>query len=178
MKKKHPKRNYVLAAMMAALGCGVTMFLHIPTHQGYIHVGDAVFFLAAVLLPGPYAAAAAAIGGGLSDLLSGYPLWILPTMLIKAGSTLAFTSRKETCLHSRNWLALGLAGVWCVGGYFAAGILLAMFSGAQGAAALAAAAADIPGNCVQTLASSLLFVAVAFSLDRTGMKKRLTLHAN
>ena len=41
---------------------------------GYIHLGDALIYLAAVLLPAPYAMAAGAIGGGLADLLTA-PVW-------------------------------------------------------------------------------------------------------
>ena len=51
-------------------------------YGGYIHFGDAIIYLTATLLPAPYAIAAAAIGGGLADLLTA-PMWILPTIIIK-----------------------------------------------------------------------------------------------
>ena len=61
------------AAMFAAMITLTTAYLfHIPigANGGYIHFGDAFIYLAASLLPMPYACAAAAIGGGLADFLS------------------------------------------------------------------------------------------------------------
>ena len=59
-----------LTAIFAAMTYVLTAFLHIPTAKGYIHIGDAVIFIAACILPKPYAAASAAIGASLSDALS------------------------------------------------------------------------------------------------------------
>ena len=63
---KHLK-YLTLSAVFAAIICVVTAFVHIPTHQGYIHVGDGIIFIAAAVLPEPYATGAAAIGAGMSD---------------------------------------------------------------------------------------------------------------
>ena len=60
----------VLAAMFAAMVYVMTAFVHIPTNQGYVHIGDGIIFLAAAILPAPYAMAAGAVGAGLSDYLS------------------------------------------------------------------------------------------------------------
>ena len=40
----------------------VTAYLHIPTNNGYVHVGDGLIYLAACLLPWPYAMAVGAGG--------------------------------------------------------------------------------------------------------------------
>ena len=60
------------AAVMAALTAALTLWLHIPAglNGGYIHFGDAVIYLAAALLPKPYAMAAGAAGGVIADLLT------------------------------------------------------------------------------------------------------------
>ena len=58
---------------MAALITIMTAYIcHIPvgTNGGYIHFGDALIYLSATLLPKPYAICAAAIGGGVADLLT------------------------------------------------------------------------------------------------------------
>ena len=74
-KKKANKQliYVVMAALFAAIITVVTAYvLHIPTGNGYIHLGDSFIFLAASLLPLPYAIAAAAVGAGLADALTAY----------------------------------------------------------------------------------------------------------
>lgn len=72
-----------LAAAAAALVFVATAFLKVPIPLGYAHLGDAVIFLAALLLPRREAALAAALGSALADFLGGFPLWMGPTLLIK-----------------------------------------------------------------------------------------------
>ena len=108
---KRSGRDLVTAALFAAVIALTTAYLfHIPVPTGYIHLGDAFLYLAASLLPLPYAVAAASLGAGLADLLT-YPAWALPTLLIKAAVALLFTSRGETFLCRRNVLALFGAAV-------------------------------------------------------------------
>ena len=64
--------NLVLASLFAALIFVLTKFLSVPTAIGYIHPGDAAIYLAAAILPTPYAMAAAGLGGALADLVGGY----------------------------------------------------------------------------------------------------------
>lgn len=154
----------MLSAIFAAMVYVLTSFLKIPTHQGYIHVGDGIIFLAASLLPMPYAMAAGALGAGLSDYLSGYPMWVLPTVLIKMLTVIAFTHRKETIVNKRNLLSLLPAAVLCVGGYYLAS---AMLYGDFGAAV-----ADVPTNLIQSVTGSVLFVALGIALDKMSFKKR------
>ena len=65
------KMRYVtLTGLMAAMIALMTAYIcHIPTgiNGGYIHFGDSLIYIAAALLPTPYAHASAAIGGGLAD---------------------------------------------------------------------------------------------------------------
>lgn len=163
-KKQEHLKNLVLAAIFAAMVYVLTAFLKIPTHQGYIHVGDGIIYLAASLLPLPYAMAAGAVGAGLSDYLSGYPMWVLPTIVIKMLTVVAFTYHKETIVNKRNLLALLPAAVLCVGGYYLAS---AMLYGDFGAAV-----ADVPTNLIQSAASSALFVFLGVALDKMSFKKR------
>ena len=80
----------ITALFAAAIAVMTAYLLHIPIPTGgYIHLGDALIYLAACLLPVPYAAAAAAIGAGLADLLTA-PMWVLPTLVIKAVLVLFF----------------------------------------------------------------------------------------
>ena len=155
-----------LTAIFAAMTYVLTAFLHIPTAKGYIHIGDAVIFIAACILPKPYAAASAAIGASLSDALSGYWIWVPATMLIKALTVLAFTSKKPNVVNARNLTALFPALVLCVGGY-------ALYSGLVIYGSLPAGFIDAPANLFQTAASAAVYVAFGLTLDKSGLKKKI-----
>ncbi len=166
-KRSEHLRYLVLTAIFAAMVYVLTAFVKIPTHQGYIHVGDGVIYLASALLPMPYAMLSGAIGAGLSDYLSGYPMWILPTVIIKALSVIAFTHRNTAIVCKRNMFAVIPAAVICIGGYYLAAVIL---YGDWGAALI-----DIPTNALQSVASAALFLFLGLSLDKAGFKKRFLL---
>ncbi len=75
----------VRAAMLAAMTTIATMIIKVPTlgTNGYVNIGDAVVLLSAWLLGNPYGALAAGIGSALADLLSGYPMYVPGTSVIK-----------------------------------------------------------------------------------------------
>ena len=110
MRESKKLRLLCLAALFAgAIAVTTAYLLHIPIPTGgYIHLGDALIYLAACLLPAPYAVGAAMVGAGLADLLTA-PLWVVPTLLIKALVALLFTSRAPRLLCPRNGAALLLA---------------------------------------------------------------------
>lgn len=139
---------------------------HIPfgANGGYIHFGDALIYLAAALLPRPYAMAAAAIGGGLADLLTA-PLWAPATIIIKILIVLPFTSNQPKIFSTRNILAPVAAAVISVLGYYAAAIILF----GSPASALAA----VIGNVIQAVGSAVIFYIFAAALNRVRIKSFL-----
>ena len=159
-------RLITLSAVFAAMTYALTAFLHIPTAKGYIHIGDAVIFIAASLLPKPYAMASAAIGASLSDALSGYWIWVPATFVIKALTALAFTSKKPKMLCARNFTALVPALVLCVGGY-------GLYSGLVIYGSLPAGFIDAPANIFQTVASAAVYIALSATMDKSGIKKKM-----
>lgn len=168
--RKKSVRNLVMAALFAALIAVFTAWLfHIPIKIGantaYLHFGDAFIFLAASLLPAPYACAAAAIGGGLADLLCGSAIWAPFTVVIKALIALCFSSRSDRLLTRRNLLATLPALVVTVGGYYLAEAIL---YGNWVAPVL-----SIWGNVVQIVGSAIIYVLVALALQKAGVKKLL-----
>ncbi len=163
-KKQEHLKYLILTAVFSALVYVLTAFVKIPTHQGYIHLGDGMIYLAAALLPTPYAMAAGAIGGGLSDYLSGYPMWVLPTVIIKALTVLAFTHHKPTIVNKRNIAAILPGTLICVGGYYLASALLY--------SSWITPLLDVPTNCIQSAAGAVLFLFVGFTLDKSNFKKR------
>lgn len=161
-----------LTGLFAALITVMTAFIaHIPTgvNGGYIHLGDSLIFLAAAILPTPYALAAAAIGGGLADLLTA-PVWTAATIPIKMMITLSFSNKKSTIVNRRNVFSAILAVLITCGGYFIAELLI---FGTQEAGLLAAAAASVIPNSIQGAGSAVFFVIIGSFLDKTGFYKRI-----
>lgn len=166
MSQKERLRLLVITALFAAAITVMTAYmLHIPIPTGgYIHLGDALIYLAACLLPLPYAAAAAAIGAGLADLLTA-PMWVLPTLIIKAALVLFFTSRGEHILCRRNIAAVVLAGLFSPAAYALAGCIMA--------GTMAAFVPQFLGTLVQGIGSGALFLVIAPALDGVRLKDRL-----
>ncbi|AWZ48537.1 TIGR04002 family protein [Clostridiaceae bacterium 14S0207] len=159
----------VFTSMFAALIYVTTAFLfHIPTgiNGGYIHIGDAFIYLAACILPTPYAMIASAVGAGLSDLLSpGGAVWVIPTIIIKPILVLFFTSKNTRMLCKRNVCAIFLAGIVGVFGYYmASGIMFGNFKVAFAALLM---------NFIQPIGSGIAFVIFAYALDKVHITKKI-----
>ena len=157
-------KNLCLAGIFTALVFVFTAFLHIPSHTGYTHVGDAFIYLAACLLPLPYALFVGAVGAMLADLLTGFALWAPASILIK-GVAVLFFCRKGKIFRLRNNLALIPASVLCIGGYYLyEGLITGNF---------VAATAGIPGYLTQSVLSSLLFLVLGLTLDKLNIRRNL-----
>ena len=94
----------VTTGIFAAMITVMTAYIcHIPygMNGGYIHFGDTLIYLAAVFLPRPCALAAAAIGGGMADLLTA-PVWMPATVIIKMLIVLPFSGKNGKLLCRRN----------------------------------------------------------------------------
>jgi uncharacterized repeat protein (TIGR04002 family) len=153
-----------LSGIFTALVFVFTAFLHIPSHTGYTHVGDAFIYLAACLLPLPYALFVGAVGAMLADLLTGFALWAPASILIK-GVAVLFFCRKGKIFRLRNNLALIPASGLCIGGYYLyEGLITGNF---------VAAAAGIPGYLTQSVLSSLLFLVLGLTLDKLNIRRNL-----
>ena len=164
--KENEKLVYmVYAGLFAALTALFTASLHIPVGNGYIHCGDAVIYLAAAMLPMPYAIGASAVGGMLADLLSGYPMYALPTFLIKGLLALVFSLiGGKRPVDLRRIMGLTACGIVSVTGYWVTAVILyggwaAQFIG------------TVPGNCVQAIGSGVVYAAAAIALERIRSRK-------
>ncbi len=164
MRSEQVKR-LCLTGLFAALVYVFTAYFHIPSHTGYTHIGDAFVFLAACLLPRPYAAAVGATGAVLADCLTGFPLWAPASAVIKAGAVLAFTSRKNKILCPRNLLALLPAFALCIGGYYLYEVAITLNP--------ITPLAGIPGYITQCVLSGALFLLAAAALDKLQIKRYL-----
>lgn len=113
-------RRLAMGGVMAALVFVMTYLpkIPVPVTGGYVHLGDGMIFLAAMLL-GPMGVAASAVGSALSDLVGGYMTYLIPTFIIKG--LVAFIAWK--LYKPGSWLqtvlAFILAELAMVAGYFA-----------------------------------------------------------
>lgn len=166
MSASKKTRQLVWAAVFAAAITITTAYvLHIPLPAGgYVHLGDTLIYLCASLLPTPWAVAASVIGGVLADLLT-YPLYVLPTIIVKAVICLPFTVKHNRVLCPRN-----------VAGIFISGLLSPFLYGIADMVISGTIAAFIPqflGTLIQAIGSGIIFVVLAFAVDRLKLKKRL-----
>ena len=153
------------ALFAAAITVMTAYMLHIPIPTGgYIHLGDALIYLAACLLPVPYAAAAAAIGAGLADLLTA-PMWVLPTLVVKAIVVLFFTNKGERILCRRNLAAVVIAGLFSPAAYALAGCVMA--------GTMTAFMPQFLGTLIQGIGSGALFIVIAPALDGVKLKEHV-----
>ena len=135
---------------MIALTCVLTMVVRIPTPtKGYLNLGDAAVLLSGWLLGPIWGSVAGGVGSALADLLSGYPVYVPGTLVIKA--TMAFlvslvplraARREESCPRLGFMLAAPLAELVMIAGYY-------LYEAAVIGEGFGAALLGAPGNAVQ-----------------------------
>lgn len=175
MKTRNSDRTLriVIASMFAAMIAVMTAFVEIKTPTGgYIHLGDSVIYLTACFLPMPYAVAAAAIGGGIADLLV-YPETIIYTVIIKAVNAVFFSSKAERILTRRNALMTIPSGLVTIVGYSISKLIRILLAGGSFAEAVTNALWKVPENAIQAGASALIFILIAVAFDKADIKKRM-----
>lgn len=154
-----------LSGIFTAVVYVFTAYLQIPSHNGYIHIGDGFIYLAACMLPLPYAASVGAIGALLADCLTGFAIWAPGSVIIKAVTVLFFSAKGSKIVSFRNILALLPAAAVCMGGYY---LYESIITGN-----FVAPLAGIPGSITQSVAGSIVFVVFGLALDRFKIKNKL-----
>ena len=162
-------KSLAVTALMAAFTCIATMSIRVPTPTlGYIHPGDCLVLLCGVIL-GPVAGfLAAGIGSMFADLLSGYVIYAIPTLIIKGVTaliaSLLFRRLKQVWNTKQTFLfiAAGIpAEINMIFGYFLNKIIQTMFlAGSYSyetfAVGFTSALSGIFTNCVQGAAGVVL----------------------
>ena len=159
-------KTLILTGILTSMIFVFTAYIHIPSFNGYIHIGDGILYLAAVLLPTPYAMFAGGVGAVLADCLTGYAVWAPASFVIKIITVLFFSAKEARIVRKRNLLALLPAAAICIGGYYLyEGLIFGNFiSPLYG----------LIGNLMQAIFSSILFVAAGLAFDKAGVKARLS----
>ena len=150
-------RLMCIAGIFTAIVFVFTAYLHIPSHTGYTHVGDGFIYLAACMLPLPYAMFVGAGGALLADCLTSYAIWAPGSIIIKTVAVLFFSRKSARIISIRNLLALIPAWAVCIGGYY---LYEALITGN-----FVAPLSGIPGYITQSVLSSILFVVAGLAMD-------------
>lgn len=173
MTKLKQTKTLVAAALMTAFTCIATMVIQIPTPTlGYIHPGDCLVLLCGVILGPGLGALAAGIGSMFADLLSGYVVYAIPTLIIK-GLTACIAgfifSKMYNHFKKNQYISFLLAGILAeinmIIGYFIHAFIQAMmladvYTNETFAAALTNAASGIFTNTIQGTTGVVLGLAL------------------
>ena len=143
--------RWVLLGVFAALIAVVTMIsLPIPGNHGYIHLGDGIILLSAMVL-GPAGAVAAGVGSALADIMLGYVVYAPVSFAIKflMGLVVGLFYRRKGGVFSyvMNIVFFILAELIMVAGYFTYECILYSF---------ASALAGVPANAIQACSGIII----------------------
>ena len=151
-------------ALYMAIICIVTMFTKIPIPLGYAHIGDSIILTFALFYGGKRGFIVGGIGSAMSDLLSGFPQWIIPTFIIKGimAVIMAIIARKKNgsyqIMSIRTFIGAVVSMLFMVCGYVCAGIFMEGF---------AAGIASAPGLLIKSVVNIIAFYIISVVLDKT-----------
>ena len=118
-------KQFVRVAMLTALACVLTIVPKVPIGGGYVHFGDCIIYVAAMILGPIPGAIVGAIGHSLADFISGYPIFCIPTFIIKGIMGFAIGKIVYGHVDIKHFIIGGIVALVIVtGGYFAAEIPL------------------------------------------------------
>ncbi|MEN1759563.1 ECF transporter S component [Anoxynatronum sibiricum] len=158
-------KDITLTGLLIALVAAATMLITIPVPatEGFIHAGDGVIFFVSVYFGRRKGALAAGIGSAMADLLLGYTMWIIPTLLVKSlmGYLVGAVAEKGKRNHLGmvDMIGVSLGAVWMACGYLVAGIFLK--------GSLQVALTGLPWDLVQGFGGVVLFIPVALAINKT-----------
>lgn len=163
---KRVKNSCETALFIAIIFLGI-FIIRFPGPFGYAHIGDSMIFLSVLMLGGKRGAAAGGIGAALADIVSGYTIWALPTLICKAVMALVMGAMIR-------YRAFGLKGrpLWiisaAVSGLTQAICYLAFWLLLFGKGAAIAA---VPGLLFQTVSGIAIALVISESLQKTSLKR-------
>lgn len=159
--------NMVYAAVFAAMIFALTRFIQIPVPggAGYLHFGDAMIYIVASTLGGPWALFASALGAAIADL-SSVAVYAPISAIVKVLIALpfVFVNKKSEKILTPLTICLTIpSGVITVLGYYLGDLIVNK----------AYAVADIPMNIVQAVGSAIIFAVISAAFDAAKLKKKL-----
>ena len=118
-------------SLFAALACILRIVPKVPFGAGYVHFGDCIIYVSAILLGPISGAAVGAIGHSLADFISGFPVFCIPTFIIKGIMGFVIGKIVHGHIDAKHFVIGALAAFIIVtGGYFLAEWLLISYEAA------------------------------------------------
>ena len=161
-------RNKVLflciTAIFMALTCLATMIIQIPIPLGYAHLGDSVILITSYLFGPVVGALSAGIGSAMADILTGYPAWALPTLIIKcimglfAGYFFHKGSKRMELFSMKSYMVTIVTLLFMVAGYVVGGAFLY--------GSVAAGLASAPGLLMKSVVNLFVFFVLTSQLRK------------
>jgi uncharacterized membrane protein len=158
-KKEKAVIQLSLIVVMTALITVGTLIIRIPNPMGgYFNLGDVMIFVAALTFDPLIGGIAGGLGSSIADII-GFPLFAIPTLVIKGleGLLASLITNKKNVF--RDILAVVAAGTEMVIGYF----LVELYALQWG---LGGALAEVPANIAQVTIGGLVGIPIALVLRR------------
>ena len=158
-KKEKAVIQISLIVVMTALVTVGTLIIRIPNPMGgYFNLGDVMIFVAALTFNPLIGGIAGGLGSSIADII-GFPLFAIPTLVIKGleGLLASLITNKKNVF--RDILAVVAAGTEMVIGYF----LVELYALQWG---LGGALAEVSANIAQVTIGGLVGIPIALVLRR------------
>lgn len=162
-------KEICVAGVMAAFVFIATLVPQIPIPLGYAHLGDGAIFLAVFFAGRRAGIFAGAFGSALADLAGGFPVWILPTLIIKAVMAEMFFrvavegQTSPSLLKPRAIFGMTAACLFMTAGYALSGAVLYD--------SLALGLSSVPGLLVKSAVNIAAAALAGGALGRAGLSR-------
>ncbi|MBK5133316.1 MAG: ECF transporter S component [Candidatus Lokiarchaeota archaeon] len=159
MNQRNTAIRLSLMIVMTALTAVGTLLIRIPNPMGgYFNMGDVMIFVSALTFGPIIGGFAGGLGSAIADMI-GFPLFAIPTLIIKGleGLIAGFLTNKKHIY--RDILAVITAGFEMVAGYFIVEYLILQWG-------LVPALSEIPANIAQIAVGGIIGIPIAYLLRR------------
>jgi len=167
MRETEKIRNLCETALFIAIVFLGVFIIKFPGPFGYAHIGDSMIFLSVLMLGGKRGAVASGIGAAIADIVGGYTIWAVPTLICKAAMALVMGAIIKHHLFGLNgrvlWIIAAVAGGVTQG----IGYVIFWFALFGKAAAIAA----VPGLTFQMVSGIIIAFVISEALQKTSLKR-------
>ncbi len=159
MNQKNALIQLSLIIVMTALVAVSTLLIRIPNPMGgYFNLGDVMVFVGALTFGPIVGGFSGGLGSAIADII-GFPLFAVPTLIIKGLEGLIAGSLGNKNQIFRDVIAVTIAGVEMVVGYFVVEWLVLQWG-------LVSALAEVPANIGQIVIGGIIGIPIAYLLRR------------
>lgn len=159
--KKLNLRAVILTAALIALICFLTIVLRIPLAptKGYMNLSNVGIYWASFTFGPWFSMIAGAAGTGIADAVTGYPQWMVYSMIIHGSQGLVAGLIARAGGYTLKWIFIGwIFGsiVDCSGYFIATGFMYGWGS----------AIVDLPSQIVQQVAAAVIALPLVFAIKK------------